>query len=135
MQLPIQLQFSTVSSFRYSPRVGVSASAITDTQLYRLLNFLRKNGSELFGGANSRLFDCFPRQTAHGSFIDGTLVSVDITSPKDWYRRLSFYIYLDILFIRFHTGIVSPFFQRCFKNNVSVVWFTYPPHCTLYIHL
>ena len=49
MQLPIQLQFSTVSSFRYTPRVGVSASAITDTQLYRLLNFLRKNGSELFG--------------------------------------------------------------------------------------
>ena len=87
------------------------------------------------GGANSRLFDCFPRQTAHGSFIDGTLVSVDITSLKDWYRRLSFYIYLDILFIRFHTGIVPPFFQRCFKNNVSVVWFTYPPHCTLYIHL
>ena len=86
-------------------------------------------------GANSRLFDCFPRQTAHGSFIDGTLVSVDITSLKDWYRRLSFYIYLDILFIRFHTGIVPPFFQRCFKNNVSVVWFTYPPHCTLYIHL
>ena len=66
------------------------------------------------GGANSRLFDCFPRQTAHGSFIDGTLVSVDITSLKDWYRRPSFYIYLDILFIAVSHWYCSSVFPTVF---------------------
>ncbi len=52
MQLPIQLQLSTVSSLRYTLQVGVSVIAITDTQLYRLEIF-SKTGTELFGREGS----------------------------------------------------------------------------------
>ena len=63
MQLPIQLQFSSVSSLRYTLQVGVSVIAITDTQLYRLEIF-SKTGTELFGGV---------AHTALATDVDGVL--------------------------------------------------------------
>ena len=120
MQLPIQLQFSSVSSLRYTLQVGVSVIAITDTQLYRLEIF-SKTGTELFGGANSRSFDCFPRQTASGS-SSGVFEYLRLSGPKDWYSRLLLFIYLFLYIIRFRTGIVflTVFFDGVFEKHVRV---------------
>ena len=132
MQLPIQLQFSSVSSLRYTLQVGVSVIAITDTQLYRLEIF-SKTGTELFGGANSRSFDCFPRQTASGS-SSGVFEYLRLSGPKDWYSRLLLFIYLFFIYIRFRTGIVflTVFSTVSLKNMyVSLPCAPLPPY-TIY---
>ena len=120
MQLPIQLQFSSVSSLRYTLQVGVSVIAITDTQLYRLEIF-SKTGTELFGGANSRSFDCFPRQTASGS-SSGVFEYLRLSGPKDWYSRLLLFIYLFIyIFSVSHWHCFSHrFFDGVFEKHVRV---------------
>ena len=119
MQLPIQLQFSSVSSLRYTLQVGVSVIAITDTQLYRLEIF-SKTGTELFGGANSRSFDCFPRQTASGS-SSGVFEYLRLSGPKDWYSRLLLFIYLFYIYSVSHWHCFSHrFFDGVFEKHVRV---------------
>ena len=118
MQLPIQLQFSSVSSLRYTLQVGVSVIAITDTQLYRLEIF-SKTGTELFGGANSRSFDCFPRQTASGS-SSGVFEYLRLSGPKDWYSRHLLFIYLFIYSVSHWHCFSHRFFDGVFEKHVRV---------------
>ena len=66
--------------FRCSLRVGVSVSAFTGKTLsYTVSSSFEKSETGLFGGANKRLFGCFPRQTARERVRDQTEIFIFVS--------------------------------------------------------
>ena len=107
-------------------------------ELYRLSSF-EKSETELFGGANKRLFGCFPRQTARERVRDHNEIFIfasdfdwrSLTGQELWPREVYTYIFL---YISFPTGI---FLLRSFFESLEikmwVCWLLCPLPTVLYL--
>ena len=144
MQFSIQLQRSTVTTLSLHLR-SVSASAPSPAKP-RVIPFSRfeKTETGLFGGANKRLFGCFPRQTARERLRDQIEIFI-FASRDDWWLPAGQdlwpckYLYIDIFI--FYLISVShwhfyfrPFLRLGFKF-VSVLAVYAPPLRVLYTHV